>query len=299
MADAMAQIVLYDSIGTKMPDKAWSPNVCHFLLCICHHSNSHVQVFKIRCVMCIRSYHTTSLTGRANRFALNYKQLPYRTEWVETADIREIAQHIGAPPTGKKRDGTLIYTVPIIFCPHCSQHVSNSLDIAIHLDRAFPEKPRLFAPGLADEALVKAWDDHWHQLVGLHFFTVCGARTHAQLPPRSGAHFRRTREGIFKVSLEQQTGPERVAASWPALRKGLSRMAQYTPPGETYFAGGDAPTYPDCVMAAFLVWMKRLFGRDSPEWQSIESWDEGRWARLMRAFEQWEYTEDNTPARAR
>ncbi|VDC01290.1 unnamed protein product [Peniophora sp. CBMAI 1063] len=263
MANAMAQIVLYDTVGTKMPDKAWSPNV-----------------FKIR-------------------FALNYKQLPYRTEWVETVDVRATAQRIGAPPTGKKRDGTLIYTVPIIFCTHCNQHVSNSLDIAIHLDRAFPEKPRLFAPGLADEALVRAWDDQWNQLVGPHFFTIGGARTHAQLPPRAAAFFRKTREGIFKMSLEEQTSPERVQASWAALRKGLSRMAKYTPPGETYFAGGDTPTYPDCVMAAYLVWMKRMFGRDSPEWREIESFDQGRWARLMVAFEQWEYTEDNTPAKAR
>lgn len=240
-----------------------------------------------------------SLTSYISSFALNYKQLPYRTEWVETVDVRGHAQRIGAPPTGKKRDGTLIYTVPIIFCPHCSQHVSNSLDIAIHLDRAFPEKPRLFAPGLADEALVRAWDDRWHQLVGPHFFTVGGARTHAQLPPRSAAFFRKTRESIFKTTLEQQTSPERVAASWAALRKGLSRMSTYTPPGKTYFAGGEAPTYPDCVMAAFLVWMKRLFGRDSPEWREIESWNEGRWARLMRTFEQWEHTEENASAKSR
>ncbi|MBH0005029.1 Hsp70 family protein [Pseudoalteromonas sp. SWYJZ12] len=52
--------------------------------------------------------------------ALNYKRLPYQTQWVEYPDIGKVGQEIGAKPTTPNPDGsgTLLWTCPMIIDPN-------------------------------------------------------------------------------------------------------------------------------------------------------------------------------------
>ena len=67
-----------------------------------------------------------------HRIALNYKRLPYRTEWVEYPDIEATLRAIGGAPTAKvslndgsggKKDH---YTLPAIHDSHTNAVITDS-----------------------------------------------------------------------------------------------------------------------------------------------------------------------------
>ncbi|GAW07249.1 AChain Crystal Structure Of Glutathione Transferase Gstfua3 From Phanerochaete Chrysosporium [Lentinula edodes] len=82
------------------------------------------------------------------RYSLNYKGLSYRTEWIEYPDIEALCIKIGAAPTDVKADGiTPDYTLPVIYDPSTDKTISDSFAIALYLDTAYPDTPKLFPPG--------------------------------------------------------------------------------------------------------------------------------------------------------
>jgi glutathione S-transferase len=83
---------------------------------------------------------------RLIRLALNYKQIPYKTVWVEFADVQAVGQRIGATPSTAYPDGTPRYTLPTIYDPNTGRTVSDSVAIAKYLDEQYPER-RLFPDG--------------------------------------------------------------------------------------------------------------------------------------------------------
>jgi glutathione S-transferase len=86
---------------------------------------------------------------------LNYKRISYRTVWVDYPDIKAVSLEIGAQPTSYNAAGEGHYTLPAIRDPNSGEVVANSMDIAMWLDKKFPERPVLPA-GTA--ALQMAWD---------------------------------------------------------------------------------------------------------------------------------------------
>ena len=88
--------------------------------------------------------------------------MAYRVEWVEFPDIAAVAQKLGAPPTGRGRKGPT-FSIPFIYYPATNKYVSNTIDIAQHLDAAYPNTPPVFPAGV--ESLIIAFDDLWHQRV--------------------------------------------------------------------------------------------------------------------------------------
>ncbi|PSR72266.1 hypothetical protein PHLCEN_2v11858 [Hermanssonia centrifuga] len=80
------------------------------------------------------------------RYSLNYKGLPYRTEWVEYPDIEVLCIRIGAPPTSTKH-GRPRYTLPVIYDPSTNSVISDSVDIAKYLDETYPDTPKLLPAG--------------------------------------------------------------------------------------------------------------------------------------------------------
>ncbi|KAI0032787.1 hypothetical protein K488DRAFT_49127 [Vararia minispora EC-137] len=252
-------IVLYDIPSAVLPDKAWSPNVWK------------------------------------TRLLLNYKGLPYRTEWTESPDLRPVAMKLGVPPNKITSNGNPLHFAPFIWCPRTSAYVPDSLEIAIHLEHAYPETPRVIQ-GPVCEALVRAWDAHWNETVSTRMYPLMLMRTHDQLTPRSAAGFRWSRERMLGTSLEAQAPPDKQPALWDALRQGLARIDGYL--RDAPFVAGNQLTYPDFVIAGWLIWMKRVLGPESAEWQEVEKWNDGRWKKHLDVFSQWEYVDGtNAPTR--
>ena len=107
--------------------------------------------------------------------------------------------------------------------------------------------------------------------------------------------FRTTREHMFKKPLEAITPPgAATAARWAALREALEPFAKDADArglSDTFLLN-ERETYADVVAAGWLAWARRIWGADTQEWAELETWHGGRWSRLTRAFQKWEYVDN-------
>ncbi|THH18198.1 hypothetical protein EW146_g2737 [Bondarzewia mesenterica] len=254
-------IILYDLQGNTAM-KAWSPNVWK------------------------------------SRYILNYKGLPYETEWIEFPDIADFCKRLRVPPTTIHK-GTPNYTLPVLYNPSTDSYITDSFNIALHLEHAYPNTRPLFPTGSI--ATMKMFDDVFGDKVVRHLVPVMLARVHAQLSDRSAEYFRRTREPRFRSKLEDIAPLEKQGEMWDKVRAGLGVIDGYmNANGECLFWMGDEVTYADVTLAGWLMWVKSIYGKNSKEWVDIEGWHGGRWSRLMGKFEEWEQVENmETSVRAR
>lgn len=221
------------------------------------------------------------------RYSLNYKGIPYKTEWVEYPDIEDLCKKIGAPATDKKADGRPHYTLPVIFDPSTGLAVADSILIAQYLDKQYPSTPKLLPQGT--EVLQYAFFAAIRPLVEtVRFFAI--PKTNLLLNPRSEVYFRSTREEMFGGKLEDvfPQGEEREV-KWAKLRDGFGVIDEWFGHAtEAPYVMGKSPTYSDFVIAGYLIWVRNIFGENSPEWTDIVSWHGGRWGALVKSFEQYE-----------
>ncbi|KAJ7574088.1 hypothetical protein C8J56DRAFT_757479, partial [Mycena floridula] len=80
------------------------------------------------------------------RYALNFKGLQYKTQWVEYCDIEQVSKALGAKPTDIKARKPL-YTLPMIYDDSTGAMVTDSIAIAEYLDITYPEKSLLMPAG--------------------------------------------------------------------------------------------------------------------------------------------------------
>jgi hypothetical protein len=85
--------------------------------------------------------HGTKHQIHVPRLNLNYKRIPYKTVWVEYADIQHLLKDSGASPTDKRPDGTDRYTLPAIQDPATGQVITESFAIAQYLEKKYPDRP--------------------------------------------------------------------------------------------------------------------------------------------------------------
>jgi glutathione S-transferase len=274
---AIPPYVLYDIPGTATKDQSWSPNV-----------------WKTRCVAVITTqiHDSMSWDDTCTRIVLNYKGIPHKTEWVEFPDIAKVAKHIGARHTFLRRDGTPLYTVPILRDPATDQCLAGSLQIALSLERLYPRSPKLFPPGTED--MITDFDNNFMRSVATALAPLLLSRIWAQLRDGSKDYFRTTRERMFRGPLETFSAPGAATdARWTAVRDALEPFARdadaRTGASSDTFLLGERETYADVVAVCWLGWARRMWGADTREWAELETWHDGRWGRLTRAFKKWEY----------
>ncbi|KAG6872892.1 hypothetical protein C0995_005597 [Termitomyces sp. Mi166 len=221
------------------------------------------------------------------RYSLNFKRLPYKTEWVEYPDIAPMSKKMGFLPTAMHGENPY-YSLPAIYDPNHSTLLSDSALIAQYLDKAYPNTPKLFPPG--SHALQYAFIDALgYKLEPIRAFAL--PASHAILNPRSKEYFRRTREAHFGKPLEDIAPKGEVAIEeWAKVEKGLNDVAVWLEKGKEngpYFLGQE-PAFVDFVLAAHLLYYKKIWGVDSQQWKDISTWDNGRWERLVKDFEKYE-----------
>ncbi|KAJ3510855.1 hypothetical protein NLJ89_g4435 [Agrocybe chaxingu] len=109
-------ITFYD-IPSTFPNNVWSPNT-----------------WKARRVAYLISNRSEVLIFGTRRYCLNYKRIPYKTEWVEYPDIEPLCKRLGIAPTDKKKDGSgrrTNYSLPASTEPfQRAAYVSDSFAIA-------------------------------------------------------------------------------------------------------------------------------------------------------------------------
>jgi len=244
-------IILYD-IPSLLPGKAWSPN-----------------------------------TWKA-RVVLNYKGIPYRTEWVEFPDIEPLSKKLGIEPTDHKPDGSPRYTLPVIHDPSTGVYIADSTAIAEYLEKTYPDTPSVFPNETIgfQKAFAAAFetslDAVWSLIIPATYFKI---------NPASVECFRRTAEIIFGQTLEDllPTGNARTEG-WAKFEKALASVYSYlamTDEKGPYLLG-DTISWSDLVLFSFVYWFKLIWGENSKEWKDIASWNGGRWEAHIDALKKYQ-----------
>jgi len=191
------------------------------------------------------------------RMALLHKGLPFEVRDVLFTTIKDIN------PGGDK------LSIPTI--DHDGRLVPDSWAIVEHLDAAFPDTPRLIAPG-ADGHVMKFFQ-FWVQTT-LHAGVARSILldVHDSLHAADQAYFRASREKQFHKTLEEvQAGrEERVDAFRKSLQPIRLALGSSSP-----FIGGARPCYADYLAFGGLQWARvssrfPLLAEDDP----VHAWFE-------------------------
>ncbi|KAI5834263.1 hypothetical protein K523DRAFT_348223 [Schizophyllum commune Tattone D] len=219
------------------------------------------------------------------RYALNFKGLPFRTDWVEYPDIEAKCKDIGAEPTGT-RDDKPLYTFPVIQDPHTGKVVSDGPKIARYLDEAYPDTPKLFPPGTEDKQnavfaeLIQKGGPALRPLVIPPVVNI--------LNDVSKPYFRTTREKMFGGKLEDLVpqGDDRKA-TLEQLRQAFEAFAKRLDEGGPFILG-DKPSFADFIVAGFLQWFRVTLGEDSDLWEAVSTWGDGRLLKYLEDLRPYE-----------
>jgi glutathione S-transferase len=241
------------------------------------------------------------------RFALNYKGLPYQTQWVDMPDITALRENLGVPANRTLPNGKPFHTLPVINDPSTGKLLGDTFEIALYLDSAYPEAPKLFRSHAT--GLTAAFNAHVDGL-----FTKY-AILNDQMPfdPRCldkvMAMFTKRAESM-SVDLQLNSDQrEKMFLSFEADLGELAKAYRHTggttdyfwrtggtqqeqsqrPPADREQAGpfldGNEPAYADFIVGA---WLKAIEASMKPEdWQRLRSWQDGLWGRVVDALDKW------------
>ncbi len=170
------------------------------------------------------------------RMALAHKGLAYESRPTPFTKISAIANGFSN-------------TVPVI--DDDGELIRESFDIALHLERKYPDRPTLFG-GPGGEAIAR-FVERWTQfVVQAALLRLIVADINSVLGDEDQAYFRPSREARLGKSLEEvQSGREdRLEAFRHELRP-LREMLAMQP-----FVGGQSPLFPDYVVFGALQWAR-------------------------------------------
>lgn len=170
------------------------------------------------------------------RYALAHKGIPFESVPLGFTEI----------PT---RFGGRLRTLPVI--EHGDTTMNESWDIAEYLDRAFPDRPPLFATR-AEFAMARLSDEWFANAIVRPLFAIYALDIHDAARPEDRPYFRRTREERVKGrTLEAYTADR--AAKLPALRAALTPLRHQL--ARFPYLGGDAPNYCDYIALGGFHWV--------------------------------------------
>lgn len=168
--------------------------------------------------------------------ALEHKGLPYTARATSFTEIGKIG-------------GGFSPTVPVI--DDGGKLVRDSFDIAVYLERTYPDRPSLFngEGGIAAARLIESW-----ALTTIHpqIQALMIKDLHDALDDRDQAYFRESREKRHGRTLEeiQARREERRGAFRRALQP-LRHMLAKQP-----FIGGESPLFSDYIVFGPLQWAR-------------------------------------------
>ncbi|KAF7291696.1 GST N-terminal domain-containing protein [Mycena chlorophos] len=224
------------------------------------------------------------------RYALNYKQLPYTTVWIEYPDIAALyTETLKIPPCSTRRDGSPYYCLPVIHDPNTDTTISDSPIIAAYLDKTYPDPERaLFPPNT--HTLQKAFRSAYDEITGpMAPFVIPRIADILRAP--SEVYFVETRSKSFGKPLREvfPTGEE-YTEKWEKTKNAFGKIDAWYCAEESGgpFVMGKKPTFADFVIGGEMQWTRVAFGEDSKEWKEWASWHGGRWAKLIEDLKPYE-----------
>ncbi|KAK4514546.1 uncharacterized protein ATC70_002144 [Mucor velutinosus] len=200
-------VVFYDLELLKKPGLVWSPNTCK------------------------------------TRYALNLKNIPYETKWVNFDDIKTV---IPAITQSDKRPA-----VPIIV--HNGKSVVDSWHIAHYLEEQFPNKPSLFHGNVATHKFFQTYSE---KHINTPIFRLVLLDIHQSVGDQALQDwFRQDRESWMKGNtLEQFAGDANENIT--KIKTGIAIISAHLK--EFPFVTGEQPGWADVALLSHLTFLAAL-----------------------------------------
>ncbi|KIJ59653.1 hypothetical protein HYDPIDRAFT_100338 [Hydnomerulius pinastri MD-312] len=209
------------------------------------------------------------------RYTLGYKGIPFTTTWVEYPDIEPLLKSKGAKPT--QVNGLTVYTLPVIEDPSTGAVISDSYDIALYLDKTYPDTPKVIPDGT--QALIEAF--HSGILTAFKdtilLSSVIGC---AKLNPPSQEYYKRTRVERYNKKWEDFSPPEARPEQWKEMRRAWNAVDGWYQKSSGTFIMGDKPCFADFIVGGRIKWAKVSYSDN--DWNEMAKWNGGRWEKLLK-----------------
>jgi len=169
------------------------------------------------------------------RYALAHKGIPYESVPLGFTEIPKVG-------------GGRFKTVPII--EHGDTMMAESWDIADYLERAFPDRPKLFS-GPAERSMVRLFDTSLVFAVLRPIFPLYVLDVYHAAREEDRPYFRESREARFKATLEAYSAHRE--SHLPTFREALTPLRLHL--AKHRFLGGDTPNYADYIALGIFQWV--------------------------------------------
>ncbi|RKP14288.1 hypothetical protein BJ684DRAFT_22585 [Piptocephalis cylindrospora] len=240
------------------------------------------------------------------RYALNFKNTPYKTTWVPLHAVSSVRGAFNIPASRKFADGSPYHTLPVLSDPATGRIVGDSFEIATYLQEQYPSSGAgdlfpaqeldfvfewdlaLFAPIAEAEAaegpiaayakfntnVDAAFSAHVPLMVhGLPFDPATAEENKAEFSRRAGMPW----EGLT-VSGEER---EKLLRSFEETLGGLARLYRRDASGP--FLMGSRASYADLIVGGWLRMSRGTLPGE--EWEALKGWHNGVFGRLHEALE--------------
>jgi len=167
--------------------------------------------------------------------------------------------------------------------------MSNSFDIVQYLDKQYPSSPRVITPGtLAFEA---AYYKYFIAGIRPKWPTPIHQRLYETVSPQAAAFLKGLREEALGDTLVNLA--KNPQSRWDAFKDAYGTIVlPVYENAEGGFLKGNEPAWADFVTASWMLTVKLIYGGDSKEWEYIETWHGGRWAKLIKDLEPYAHIDE-------
>jgi glutathione S-transferase len=181
----------------------------------------------------------------------------------------------------------------MIHDPSTGKVVTDSFEIAVYLDKTYPDKgPRLIPEGT--ESLHKAFIHAFGTIIPESIRKHNLGLTVTIQNSASAAFFRETREKLLGMTMEEMVlSGDALSKALDAFEGGLGTVNKwYKNEKVTTLCqdeqGNDIITFADLVIGGALLWSRITWKKDSDAWKRVMGMHGGRWQRLMILLSKYE-----------
>ncbi|KAI9288764.1 hypothetical protein BC943DRAFT_356765 [Umbelopsis sp. AD052] len=193
------------------------------------------------------------------RFLLNIKGLDYTTKYLHFLDIPQVIGEL--VPEGRR-------CVPCITDVN-GKTIQDSKEIALYLEEKYPS-PSIFHGGAGIHFFFNDWS--MQNIVFLPFRMTILKLFH-ELDEEAQVYYRKSREDVFKQSLEEYAGDSEEHLQ--ALNKQLALVAKSL--ANYDYLTGDKPGWADICLASYIIMLEKFdpetfYNRMINQDQNLEAW---------------------------
>ncbi|KAK4182722.1 hypothetical protein QBC35DRAFT_143982 [Podospora australis] len=224
-----------------------------------------------------------SLNPWKTRFILNYKNIPYHTEWLEYPDIEaRLSPHL--PP---KPPPDTPYTIPTILLPSGS-YLMDSKVIAAHLESLYPS-PSLHLSSAFQSKIEALMPKVMTTLAPIYILLIPANLLNEVSVP----YWNKSRAewvGMDLDTLAEKHGGEKAWEKFTPVVQEVTALLKENADGP-YFLGKEV-SYADFVWGGFLICCKRIAEREIYEEVLERSGDRGVHEALLKGVGKWAVRDD-------